>query len=97
MGADYGGATALGIGGYLPNQTDPLAEIGITARAPQRPRARLFCIRCELVHIWPSSFGTSCGSQEDQAMPRIPEWLTVDLMIIAAAMVFIGAGVVIAP
>jgi hypothetical protein len=30
-------------------------------------------------------------------MPRIPEWLTVDLMIIAAAMVFIGAGVVIAP
>ena len=30
-------------------------------------------------------------------MPRIPEWLTVDLMIIAVAMVFIGAGVVIAP
>jgi hypothetical protein len=30
-------------------------------------------------------------------MPRIPEWLTVDLMIIAAAMVFIGAGVMIAP
>ena len=34
---------------------------------------------------------------EDQAMPRIPEWLTVDLMIIAVAMVFIGAGVLIAP
>jgi hypothetical protein len=30
-------------------------------------------------------------------MRGIPEWLTVDLMIIAAAMVFIGAGVVIAP
>jgi len=30
-------------------------------------------------------------------MPRIPEWLTVDLMIIAAAMVFIGAGIMIAP
>jgi hypothetical protein len=30
-------------------------------------------------------------------MPRIPEWLTVDLMIIAAAMVFIGAGAMIAP
>jgi hypothetical protein len=30
-------------------------------------------------------------------MPRIPEWLTVDLMIIAVAMVFIGAGVMIAP
>ena len=30
-------------------------------------------------------------------MPRIPEWLTVDLMIIAVAMVFIGAGVLIAP
>jgi hypothetical protein len=30
-------------------------------------------------------------------MPRLPEWLTVDLMIIAIAMVFIGAGVMIAP
>jgi hypothetical protein len=30
-------------------------------------------------------------------MPRIPEWLTIDLMIIAAAMAFIGAGVWIAP
>jgi hypothetical protein len=30
-------------------------------------------------------------------MRRIPEWLTVDLMIIAVAMVFIGAGVLIAP
>jgi hypothetical protein len=30
-------------------------------------------------------------------MPRIPEWLTVDLLIIAVAMVFIGAGVLIAP
>ena len=30
-------------------------------------------------------------------MRRVPEWLTVDLMIIAAAMVFIGAGVLIAP
>jgi hypothetical protein len=30
-------------------------------------------------------------------MPRIPEWLTVDLLIIAVAMVFIGAGVMIAP
>jgi hypothetical protein len=30
-------------------------------------------------------------------MRRIPEWLTVDLMIIAGAMVFIGAGVLIAP
>jgi hypothetical protein len=28
---------------------------------------------------------------------RIPEWLTVDLMIIAVAMLFIGAGVLIAP
>ena len=26
-------------------------------------------------------------------MPRIPEWLTVDLMIIAMGMVFIGVGV----
>jgi hypothetical protein len=34
------------------------------------------------------------GSRGDQAMPRIPEWLTVDLMIIAVAMVFI---VMIAP
>jgi hypothetical protein len=30
-------------------------------------------------------------------MPRLPEWLTVDLLIIAVAMVFIGAGVMIAP
>ena len=30
-------------------------------------------------------------------MRRIPGWLTVDLMIIAVAMVFIGAGVLIAP
>jgi hypothetical protein len=30
-------------------------------------------------------------------MRHIPEWLTVDLMIIAVAMVFIGTGVVIAP
>jgi hypothetical protein len=30
-------------------------------------------------------------------MPRIPEWLTVDLLIIAVAIVFIGAGVMIAP
>jgi hypothetical protein len=30
-------------------------------------------------------------------MRRIPEWLTVDLMIIAVATVFIGAGVLIAP
>ena len=30
-------------------------------------------------------------------MRRVPEWLTVDLMIIAVAMVFIGAGVLIAP
>jgi hypothetical protein len=30
-------------------------------------------------------------------MSRIPEWLIADLMIIAVAMVFIGAGVVIAP
>jgi len=30
-------------------------------------------------------------------MRRIPEWLTVDLMIIAVAMVFVGAGVLIAP
>jgi hypothetical protein len=28
---------------------------------------------------------------------RIPEWLTFDLLIIAAAMVFVGAGVWIAP
>jgi hypothetical protein len=28
---------------------------------------------------------------------RIPEWLTVDLLIIAVAMVFMGAGVWIAP
>jgi hypothetical protein len=35
--------------------------------------------------------------REDKAMRRIPEWLTVDLMIIAVAMVFIGAGVLIAP
>lgn len=30
-------------------------------------------------------------------MTRIPEWLTIDLMIIAFAMVFIGAGIWIAP
>ncbi len=30
-------------------------------------------------------------------MPRIPEWLTIDLVIIAVGMVFIGAGVMIAP
>jgi hypothetical protein len=30
-------------------------------------------------------------------MPRLPEWLTVDLLIIAVGMVFIGAGVMIAP
>jgi hypothetical protein len=34
---------------------------------------------------------------EDQAMRRIPEWLTIDLMIIAVAMVIIGTGVMIAP
>jgi hypothetical protein len=28
---------------------------------------------------------------------RIPEWLTVDLLIIALGMVFMGAGVWIAP
>jgi uncharacterized membrane protein YczE len=26
-------------------------------------------------------------------MPRIPEWLTVDLMIVAIGLVFIGLGV----
>ena len=51
---------------------------------------------CELVHICPPSSDTECRL-EDQAMPRIPEWLTVDLLIIAVAMVFIGAGVLIAP
>jgi hypothetical protein len=30
-------------------------------------------------------------------MRRIPDWLTIDLMIIAAAMVFIGAVIMIAP
>jgi hypothetical protein len=30
-------------------------------------------------------------------MPRIPDWLTTDLMIIAVAMVFMGAGIWIAP
>ena len=30
-------------------------------------------------------------------MRRMPEWLTIDLIIIAVAMVFIGAGVMIAP
>ncbi len=30
-------------------------------------------------------------------MPRIPEWLTVDLLIIAVGAAFIGAGVMIAP
>jgi hypothetical protein len=30
-------------------------------------------------------------------MPRIPEWLIIDLMVIAVAMVFVGAGLLIAP
>jgi hypothetical protein len=30
-------------------------------------------------------------------MPRIPEWLTIDLMIIAIGIMFIGVGVLIAP
>jgi hypothetical protein len=30
-------------------------------------------------------------------MRRVPGWLTIDLIIIAVAMVFIGAGVMIAP
>jgi hypothetical protein len=30
-------------------------------------------------------------------MPRIPEWLTIDLIIIAMGMVFIGLGVLFAP
>ncbi len=30
-------------------------------------------------------------------MPPIPEWLTIDLAIIAVALVFIGAGIWIAP
>ena len=30
-------------------------------------------------------------------MPRIPEWLTVDLMIIAAGTAIVGAIVLIAP
>ena len=30
-------------------------------------------------------------------MPRIPEWLIIDLMVITLAMVFIGAGLLIDP
>jgi len=30
-------------------------------------------------------------------MPPIPEWLTVDLLIIAASIAIIGTGVLIAP
>ena len=30
-------------------------------------------------------------------MRRIPDWLTIDILIIALAMVVIGAGVMIAP
>jgi hypothetical protein len=34
---------------------------------------------------------------EDQAMRRIPDWLTIDILIIAVGMVFIGAVVMIVP
>jgi hypothetical protein len=30
-------------------------------------------------------------------MPRIPDWLTTDLLIIAAGLLFMGAGIWIAP
>ena len=61
-------------------------------------------IACELVHICPRSCDAKYGSSkhkvrvaEDKAMPRIPEWLTVDLMIIAAGTAIVGAIVLIAP
>ena len=46
--------------------------------------------------------GTECESWRDQAMTeqpakRIPQWLTIDLLIIVIGMVIIGAGIWIAP
>ena len=55
------------------------------------------CTGCELVHICPPSIGHKMQVGEDQAMRRIPEWLTIDILIIAVAMVFIGAVVMIVP
>jgi hypothetical protein len=56
-----------------------------------------FSVECELVHNQPTLFRHKVRVGEDQAMRHLPEWLTIDLMIIAVAMVFIGTGVLIAP
>jgi hypothetical protein len=53
--------------------------------------------RCELVHTCPHSTGSNCSQQEDQAMPRLPEWLTDDLMIIVFSITLIGTVYWIAP
>ena len=57
---------------------------------------------CELVHNHLRSSGTEYGCRRDQAMTqqsakRIPQWLTIDVMIILVSLAIIGMGVWIAP
>ena len=62
---------------------------------PQRANVNVFTANWALP-------GTKCESRRDQVMTkqpakRIPQWLTIDLLIIVIGMVIIGAGIWIAP
>jgi hypothetical protein len=45
----------------------------------------------------PTLFRHKPGAAEDQAMPRMPEWTTDDLVIIVFTIAIIGAAVLIVP
>ena len=50
---------------------------------------------CELVHNHLRASGTEYGSRREQAMTqqtakRIPEWLTIDLLVIVVSLAIIG-------
>ena len=50
---------------------------------------------CELVHNHLRSSGTEYGSRREQAMTqqpakRIPQWLTIDLLVIVVSLAIIG-------
>ena len=57
---------------------------------------------CELVHNHLRSSGTEYGCRRDQAMTqqsakRIPQWLTIDSLVIVVGLAVIGLGIWIAP
>jgi len=57
---------------------------------------------CELVHNHLRSSGTEYGRRRDQAMTqqsakRIPQWLTIDSLVIVVGLAVIGIGIWIAP